>query len=161
MTDLAMAMTSLAGAIEQLTTVLRSLPIASNEAAKSDTPPAPWTKPGHWCTPERKEILRELYPSPATPAAIKAKLEAIDGPPIPHWDNIGTYCLNVLRIRRPAKPAPDAKPIVVDAYSLRMRAALWGFNDEHLSTHEILELVNEKAARIGHPPFELEARKNR
>ena len=174
--DLAPAITALARAIEHLATAI----YANNETAStairgdgkegttgspSDLPsspgPSPWTKPGHWCTPERKAFLRKAYPSPEhTPASMQAALAAYDGPSLPSWDNIGSYCLNVLKIRRPRPPAPSTAPIVVDATTLRAKAATWGivWNLSRDAPEALLALVNEKAARIGHPPFELQQR---
>jgi len=149
--DVAPALHSLASAIEQLA---KTYEIALNEAARKVRPLEPWAKPGHWCTPERKLLLRELYPShTVTPAEVRAELASCAGPPVPDWDHVGTYAMNVLKLRR-GKPA-DTTPIATDISALRERAAIWGIPmDEPPAA--LLAAVNAKAARMGHRPYTLE-----
>lgn len=165
--ELLTAMQAVASAFDRMAAALERYAApgtapASNEATPPPPPPpAQWAKPGHWCTPERKDVLRSLYPTTATPQQIRGELERCNGGGgLPSWDNIGTYCLNVLKIHRP-RPITDPTPITVDATSLRVKAAEWGIHDDHETTANVLVQVNEKAARIGHRPYELQQRKSR
>lgn len=140
--------------------------------------------PVHWATEERKDVLRQMFPTAAPPGEILRALGAADGPMLPRWETIYTYAYS-MKLRRPSATASKPKqapaveiraasdrfaraftaptqpidtttPIVTDLTTIRAKAATWGIT--HQSDDELIAAVNDKARRVGHRPFVVEGR---
>lgn len=69
----------------------------------------PIRKRSNWYTEERRQLLRELYPSRATGSEIMAALSKLPGPPLPDYKTVQVYAIGSLRLKRsePRGPKPE------------------------------------------------------